>query len=247
MTAPEPVGRFEWERVVKRCRIPRATKYVALTLATFASPNGADVRPGEHKLAADLGMSERNARRHIARLRDTYALVARTRFHGSRAGYVDEYRLVIPADLERRVAFTDDPELTHQRPCVSGGSRLEPVDNPSPAAPAAENHRTTSAESPDSWRQNHRTCASAHHPGTTHRPDKAPVGPYGNVEGSSALAAKPRPDPAPPDRYAAAVAVLQRLPDLGGGYMRRARDALGDGAPLRDQVIHAAALAREPP
>lgn len=123
MSDLEPLDRFAWERVVKRCKMPRSTKLVALTLATFANRDGSNVRPGEKQLAADLdGMSERQVRRHMARLRDEYRLIERLSRGGSRSNYPDVYRLVSPDDLADRVEFNDDPELRR-------GRHLEAVDN----------------------------------------------------------------------------------------------------------------------
>lgn len=122
MSDLEPLDRFAWERVVKRCKMPRSTKLVALTLATFANRDGSNVRPGEEQLAADLdGMSERQVRRHMARLRDEYRLIERVSRGGSRSRYPDVYRLVLPDDLADRVEFNEDPELRRDR-------RLQAVD-----------------------------------------------------------------------------------------------------------------------
>jgi hypothetical protein len=45
--------------------------------------------------------------------------------------------------------------------------------------------------------------------------------------------------------YKEARALLGRLPDLGGGYLAAARDALGEETPLAELVIYAGRLAKE--
>lgn len=228
----EPLRRFEWERVVKRCHIPPTTKYVALTIATFADQDGSRVHPGEIKLAADLGMSARNVRRHMARLRDEYALIERTRFHGSRRAYADEYQLVMPDDLTERVRFTDDPEL-------------KVVDNSPERETGETNHRTSRTESPDTSVQitGHGCPATRPRPPTDQNKTSDDHG--AEVEGSSALAVSLRPNQHH-EHYAAAAAALQAMPDLGSELMHRAREDIGD-APMRQLVVYAAQLAKEPP
>lgn len=124
MTNAQPLGRFAWERIVKRVKMPRATKLAALTLATFSDRDGSNIRPGEEQLAADLDMSTRQVRRHVARLRDEYGLIDRVQRGGSRSKYPDVYRLVLPDDLAERVEFTEDPELRRDK----GATPLKPVD-----------------------------------------------------------------------------------------------------------------------
>lgn len=69
--APEsrPAARFAWEKIVKRVRTDPTTKHVALTLATFANPNGSRTFPGNRRLAAVTGRSERTIERSLAMLR----------------------------------------------------------------------------------------------------------------------------------------------------------------------------------
>ena len=70
MTAAlHPCKRFEWERIVRRCLIPRATKFVAFTLAQYGSANGDQIRPGVARLAAVCEMGESTVRKHLDALR----------------------------------------------------------------------------------------------------------------------------------------------------------------------------------
>ncbi len=54
-----PVKRFEWERLVRRIAMPRTTKLVAMTLASFANQDGSNVRPGRERIANACGVTPR--------------------------------------------------------------------------------------------------------------------------------------------------------------------------------------------
>jgi hypothetical protein len=214
VTDSQPLGRFAWERIVKRVKMPRATKLTALTLATFSDRDGSNVRPGEEQLAADLDMSTRQVRRHVTRLRDEYGLIDRVQRGGSRSKYPDVYRLVLPDDLADRVEFTDDPELRREK----GSRRLEPVDeavdNGSGDDLRGSDLRTSGAGTPDI------SCPNSGHINV--RPPYRPptdqdtsISPYGaEVEVRSAGAQ----DETDLDReYSTAFKVIQRL---GGAVAR---------------------------
>jgi len=108
----EHIGRFEWERIVRRCVIPRDTKLVAFLLAQYASPNGSNVRPGNGAIADVCGMSERTAVRHLKALRDLY-LITKTANGGGPKKRAANYRLTIPVDLLERVKMLEMDDRTH--------------------------------------------------------------------------------------------------------------------------------------
>lgn len=73
-------------------------KYVGLMMATYASRNGADVRPGDERLARDCGKSLRTIvrnRRELARLGWLQSLPKRRRDDAV------EYQLTVPSDLDQ--------------------------------------------------------------------------------------------------------------------------------------------------
>lgn len=110
--------RFQWERALLRLDLPGTTKLVALALATYADgETGEDIHPGEDRLAADCGLSDRVIRRHLATLR-TAGLIERTA-RGVSNQYrraADEYALRLPDDLTERVALTPNhPALDDRR------------------------------------------------------------------------------------------------------------------------------------
>lgn len=99
-TAPRPVGRFEWEAVLRRLALPKEVKYVGFVMATYADPNGTRIRPGAAELAAAVGDAESTLRRRVSFLRKA-GLILQTSRGGGRngAGRATEYRLTLPLDL----------------------------------------------------------------------------------------------------------------------------------------------------
>lgn len=102
--APRPVGRYEWEALLRRAELPKDIKYVGLLLATFADSDGSRVRPGEAELALAAGEGASTVRKRVKVLRELglIALVARG---GGRGGKfkASVYRLTMPLDLLDRV------------------------------------------------------------------------------------------------------------------------------------------------
>lgn len=65
-----PLGRFEWEQIILRCKFAQTgVKHVGLTAATWATTTtGANVRPGIALLSATTGLSDRPVRRYLKEL-----------------------------------------------------------------------------------------------------------------------------------------------------------------------------------
>ncbi|WP_152990177.1 hypothetical protein [Sphaerimonospora mesophila] len=164
----EPIDPLTWRTIVARCLLGSTVKLVALTLANYASPNGADVRPGEKLLGKDTELGERTIRDALRKLREV-GLIYRV-FEASAMGLADladEYQLTFPNDLESRIPMWDPkrkkitkggveqaPPTPHRRkrtpkaPATDAGGPA--VDNsPPPATPAGgftpENHHETDA------------------------------------------------------------------------------------------------------
>ncbi|MDH6290857.1 hypothetical protein M2275_005784 [Rhodococcus opacus] len=93
-----PMERFEWERIVRRVKMPPTTKLVALTLATYADQNGTRVRPGTERLARVTCVSLPTVKRSLAWLRE-HGFVDRTKQGNRWAKQADEYQLSVPPTL----------------------------------------------------------------------------------------------------------------------------------------------------
>jgi hypothetical protein len=138
-TAPQPIGRYEWERILRRAVLPKDVKYIALLLATWADPDGTRVRPGVAELAASAEQGEATVRRRVAVLRDLGFLILVSRGGGrGGAGKAAEYRLSLPADLLERVEL---------RPPGGGRRGLAPV---SPLTQVSAHSAESSVDNPDS-------------------------------------------------------------------------------------------------
>lgn len=129
----EPIGRYEWERLVRRARLPKPVKLLALVLATYADPDGSRVRPGLPVLASVTGDSERNVGRILRHLSDDLGLLRQVARGGGRGGKgrASVYRLTIPTDLLDRIVLLspdDSPALSPDIQ-VSDQSCAQPVDS----------------------------------------------------------------------------------------------------------------------
>ncbi|WP_148310935.1 helix-turn-helix domain-containing protein [Nocardia brasiliensis] len=92
------VDRFEWERIVRRARIPSSTKYLALMLSTYANPDGTRVEPGVDRLEIVMQVSRRTVLRALSDLREL-GLIQRVKQGNRHAKQSDSYRLTVPLDM----------------------------------------------------------------------------------------------------------------------------------------------------
>lgn len=95
---PRPTGRFEWERIVRRVRMDKAHRYLALTMATYGNLDGTKVMPGVPRLARVMGVSEPTVKRGMKWLRET-GFILRTKQGNRWEKMSDQYRLTIPVDI----------------------------------------------------------------------------------------------------------------------------------------------------
>ncbi|MFE4078526.1 hypothetical protein [Paenarthrobacter sp. YIM B13468] len=126
----EPIGRFEWERLIRRAILkPSSVKLLGLVMATYASADGTRVRPGQRRLANVMGTSVSTVERGQRAL-ESYGFVEMTyKGHsagrGRSGGYASEYRLTVPSDLLERIPMLD-PEENHPAP-MTGDSQIQPA------------------------------------------------------------------------------------------------------------------------
>ncbi|QII05908.1 helix-turn-helix domain-containing protein [Rhodococcoides fascians A25f] len=105
---PQSIGRFDWERVVKRTRMPGSAKFLALTLATFgSSKDGTGVRPSVERLAREMEVTVRTVNRGMVWLRNN-GWIVRTRPANNWKGTPAEYRLAVPPDVLDRLWLDPD-------------------------------------------------------------------------------------------------------------------------------------------
>lgn len=147
-------GRYEWERIVRRCLLPQPVKTIAAYVAQYANADGSRIYPGVARLSVVSGLSERSTRGALTTLREL-DLLTRTRKGSSlgRQAMTDEYRLTYPADLMRRVHMLDpdespasaacDPSCKHPRSAArAAGDRV------AKRAAAAQEHRHVTTGTP---------------------------------------------------------------------------------------------------
>lgn len=152
---PTTIGRYDWERLVKRARMSPATKLVALAVATYADKSGTRMYPGVAKLAAVTGLTEKTVRSALKTLRDDLGLLQRT-FDGSkngRRGLADVYRLRRPHDIEQRTHLLDPAESTDSTDCHGDcqhpGTPVMSSGDPAPETPSDEpEHRNSVPRTP---------------------------------------------------------------------------------------------------
>lgn len=107
-------SRYEWERIMRRCRMKPLTKYVGMVLAQYANNDGTNAFPSVAKLARVTCLSERSVRNALTELRGL-GLIKRVQKGGMRGTQAisDMHCLVIPADLLERFDLLtpgeDDP------------------------------------------------------------------------------------------------------------------------------------------
>lgn len=128
--------------------MPKPQKLLALVLAGHADPDGSRVRPGNDRLAAITGDSEKNVRRILAVLRDDLGLVKVAKRGGGRwgKGKATEYQLTIPVDLLERMEVLD-PDCSG--PLLSGHPMSTQSGEPSPPDDAVRTDPWMSAQKPE--------------------------------------------------------------------------------------------------
>lgn len=99
------VSSDDWRKIWQDVRAKPPVKVVGYQLLKYADFfDGADIRPGEERLALETDQTTRTVSKALAQMRE-WGLLWRYRQgskHG-RSGLSDEYRLTVPADLVTRV------------------------------------------------------------------------------------------------------------------------------------------------
>jgi hypothetical protein len=123
-------SRYEWERIMRRCRMKPLTKYVGMVLAQYANTDGTNAFPSVAKLARVTCLSERSVRNALTELR-ALGLIKRVQKGGLRGtqAYPDVHCLVIPADLLERFELLT-PGENDPTPPTPNRQEVPPGDDP---------------------------------------------------------------------------------------------------------------------
>lgn len=149
----DPITVREWTDVVRRARLGRTVKAVALVLATYADfGTGTRVHPGVARLAIDAEVSYNIAKQALGRLRQIglIELVRRSR----RRGEADDYRLILGAELLDHVDVLSPAQLAgavvRMRDAKRRGGGSTDPDGPSGGTPVQPTARAVQpVDNPD--------------------------------------------------------------------------------------------------
>lgn len=86
--------RRHWEHAIRDAEMKPEHKLLGLILATYANPEGTNIRPGDERLATALNVSRRTIIRHRQALIEM-GWIRRTRVRRSMS-QTDTYRLTLP-------------------------------------------------------------------------------------------------------------------------------------------------------
>lgn len=88
----------QWNALIRRARIGRDYKAAALTMSSYADPDGTGIRLSVARFAVDLEVSYSTARRYLRWLQKV-GLLEMTRVGSRRMGTASEYRLILGPDV----------------------------------------------------------------------------------------------------------------------------------------------------
>lgn len=108
----------QWTDVVRRARLGRTVKAVALVLATYADADGTRVYPGVARLSYDAEVNYNTAKGALKALRDA-GLIRKV----GRRGDADVYRLVLAPDLSDRCDVPTPAQVDLELAAIRGLKR----------------------------------------------------------------------------------------------------------------------------
>jgi hypothetical protein len=253
----EPLNRFEWERALLAADIPRNAKLVGLILAVYANgDDGTNAHPGNPRLVAWSGLSDRAVERQLALMRDKGLIFRTEKGHGNEHyRRADCYRLTAPVDYAARgLSFRPDPAIKSQNPPdVAGSGPVDDSQNPPDVAgstskgevlnpplatlnpPLATPEPATGDGLPS---RKHQAGSSPRMANSSVPRERA------EVEGNGAGRTEPPADDDLTFEQAQTVLANIKFPGLVAGYYDRAKAELGDDAGYARLRIRAAQLAK---
>lgn len=156
-----PVTVNAWVEFVRRVRLNKTVKAVALMMATYARRDGTQIYPGIATLAVACEMSYRTVLNAVSDLQ-RLGLVEQVADHGGAMGRYDSYRLTLAEDLiDIDVLSPEEFKdlAAGMRQKYRGKHRPQPVDNsqtrvvPQHASGAGDDERRVSFDDADDTRR----------------------------------------------------------------------------------------------
>lgn len=119
------IDRYGWQAVIRRSNLTAPCKGFAFILASYSNPDGADIFPGNERLARVASMGDSTVRRHLTTLRSK-GLIQRVSAANRFRKMSDEHRLTIPTrveDLQKLLILNPDEETYTE--VMSGAGPVE--------------------------------------------------------------------------------------------------------------------------
>lgn len=111
-----------WNELIRRARIGRERKLVALVFSSYAATDGTSIYCGVARLAVDCEIGYSTARRYLAWLREV-GLIELVRRGNRKRGRSDEYRLILAPDLLEHLDLPDPTTYKDLRDGMLGANR----------------------------------------------------------------------------------------------------------------------------
>lgn len=111
-----------WNALVRRARIGREKKAVALAVSSYANADGTGIHCGVARLAVDCEIGYSTARRYLAWMRQV-GLIELVRHGNQRKGLSDEYRLTIGPDILEHIQVPSPNEYDALRDELRNANR----------------------------------------------------------------------------------------------------------------------------
>jgi hypothetical protein len=128
---PQPIGRFDWEKLIFRAELPRHLKTVCWALAIWGNKDGSNVKPGQALTGDGLELSERSVGVYTDELVGLGWLILVRRGGGTgREGRANVYQLSTPGAL---APMRLDPDYNRYYP-KRAGKKPSPKSDPKPTS-----------------------------------------------------------------------------------------------------------------
>jgi hypothetical protein len=240
-----PLGRFDWERIIRRIddeRVPFHLKGFAFLLASYGDSDGTNIRPGDPRLMAVTGKSSATVRRWRDTLIHLGLIEMQHRGGGTgQSARASMYRLTVPDDLLEAIGLLDPDERPTSPPPTPLTQMSGVPDRGPPELRSSGNGTPLTAEGTPLISGPNSAHSGEHPP--RDQEDQPHTKELDRHVGNARASEPPEADP----EYDAARRTLMTLADFGAALIADLRTALpnGDGLTDRDACVTAAELIRE--